>query len=57
MSPQQSVLTMHLGAILMDCLAFVALNLSPVWANTLFGAILLSGFLAIFWLDSEKGSD
>jgi UDP-GlcNAc:undecaprenyl-phosphate GlcNAc-1-phosphate transferase len=55
MSPQRSVLTMHLGAILMDCLAFVALNLSAVWANILFGLILLSGFWAIFWLDSEKG--
>jgi len=54
MSPQRSVLTMHLGAILMDCLAFVALNLSAVWANILFGLILLSGFWAIFWLDSKK---
>lgn len=54
MSPLRSVLTMHLLAILIDCLAFVALILSPAWANMLFGLILLSGFFAVFWLDSEK---
>jgi len=54
MSPQRSVLIMHLTAILIDCLAFIALSLPPIWANTLFGLILLSGFFAIFWLDSGK---
>jgi len=54
MSPQRSVLIMHLAAILIDCLAFIALSLPPIWANTLFGLILLSGFFAIFWLDSGK---
>ena len=54
MSPHRSVLTMHLVAILIDCLAFVALILSPVWANIFFGLIFLSGFFAVFWLDSKK---
>ncbi len=54
MSPQRSVLIMHLAAILIDCLAFIALSLPPIWANTLFGLILLSGFFTIFWLDAEK---
>jgi UDP-GlcNAc:undecaprenyl-phosphate GlcNAc-1-phosphate transferase len=53
-SPQLSVLSMHLTAILIDCLAFVALSLPPLWANTLFGLILLSGFFAILWLDSGE---
>jgi UDP-GlcNAc:undecaprenyl-phosphate GlcNAc-1-phosphate transferase len=57
MSPKRSVTTMHLIAILIDCLAFVALSLPPIWANTLFGLILLSGFFAIFWLDFGKGAD
>ena len=48
MSPLRAVLTMHLVAILIDCLAFVALSLSPVWANIIFGLILLVG-LAIFY--------
>jgi hypothetical protein len=45
---------MHLVAILIDCLAFVALYLSPLWANMIFGLILLSGFVAVFWLDFGK---
>lgn len=53
-SPQRSVLTMHLAAILIDCLAFVALSLPPLWANMLFGLILLAGFAAVFWLDFGK---
>ena len=54
MPPKWSVLTLHLVAILIDCLAFVALSLSPVWANMLFGLILLSGFFAMFWMDSPR---
>jgi UDP-GlcNAc:undecaprenyl-phosphate GlcNAc-1-phosphate transferase len=54
MSSQRSVTTMHLLAIFIDCLAFVALYLSPLWANILFGLILLSGFVSVFWLDHEK---
>jgi len=57
MSPQRSVTTMHLVAILINCLAFVALSLPPLWANMLFGLILLSGFFTIFWLDSEKKAE
>jgi UDP-GlcNAc:undecaprenyl-phosphate/decaprenyl-phosphate GlcNAc-1-phosphate transferase len=54
MAPQRSVLTMHLVAILIDCAAFVALSLSPVWANMLFGLILLAGLFVVFWLDFVK---
>jgi UDP-GlcNAc:undecaprenyl-phosphate/decaprenyl-phosphate GlcNAc-1-phosphate transferase len=54
LSPKQSVLTMHLTAILIDCLAYGALFLPPLWANTLFGLIVLSGFSVIFWLDSDN---
>ena len=56
-SPQRSVTTMHLAAILMDCLAFVALSLPPLWANMIFGLILLSGFSAVIWLDSGKRAE
>lgn len=53
-SPQRSVTTMHLAAVLIDCLAFTALSLSPVWANMIFGMILLSGLAIVFWLDFRK---
>ncbi len=54
MSPQRSVTTMHLVAMLIDCLAFVALYLPPLWSNMLFGLILLTGFSTVFWLDFRK---
>ena len=57
MSPQRSVTTIHLVAILIDCLAFVALSLPPVWANILFGSILLSGGLCVLWLDFGKRAE
>jgi UDP-GlcNAc:undecaprenyl-phosphate/decaprenyl-phosphate GlcNAc-1-phosphate transferase len=56
-SPKRSVITMHLVAILMDCLAFVALSLPPIWANILFGLILLSGISAVLWLDSGQRAE
>jgi UDP-GlcNAc:undecaprenyl-phosphate GlcNAc-1-phosphate transferase len=57
MTPLRSVLTMHLAAILIDCLAFVALYLSPLWANIIFGLILLAGLVTIFWLESGEQAE
>jgi hypothetical protein len=34
--------------------AFLALFLPPVWANTVFGLIVLTGFAVVFWLDFRK---
>jgi len=57
MTPLRAVLTMHLIAILIDCMAFVALSLPPVWANVIFGSILLVGLAAFFWLESRKQTE
>ena len=57
MPPLRAVLTMHLVAILIDCLAFVALSLPPVWANVIFGLILLVGLVTIFWLESRERAE
>jgi UDP-GlcNAc:undecaprenyl-phosphate GlcNAc-1-phosphate transferase len=57
MSSQRAVTTMHLGAILINCLAFVALYLSPLWANGFFVLVVLSGIILLFWLDSRKKSN
>lgn len=51
--PARAVLTMHLGAIVSGCLAFVALPLSPLWANSIFGVTLFVGLMIIFWLDRK----
>jgi UDP-GlcNAc:undecaprenyl-phosphate GlcNAc-1-phosphate transferase len=53
MSPVRAVMVIHLVAILIDCLAFVALSLSPLAANIIFGGILLAGVAAISWLESR----
>ncbi len=57
MSPLRAVLTMHLVAILIDCVAFVALSLSPVWANIIFGLILLVGLVTFYWLEFIKRAE
>jgi UDP-GlcNAc:undecaprenyl-phosphate/decaprenyl-phosphate GlcNAc-1-phosphate transferase len=50
MSPSQAVVTMHVGALLIGSLAFVALPLSPVPANLLFGLAILCGLITLIIL-------
>ena len=57
LSPLRAVLTIHLVSVLIDCLAFVALNLSPLMANILFGMILLAGGLVILLLEQRLMRD
>ena len=47
MSSTQAVTTMHVIALLIGSLAFIALRQPPLEANLIFGAILLSGMIAI----------
>jgi UDP-GlcNAc:undecaprenyl-phosphate/decaprenyl-phosphate GlcNAc-1-phosphate transferase len=51
LSPLRAVMTIHLIAILIDCLAFVALSLSPLMANIFFSTILLASGAIIFLLE------
>ncbi len=53
MSPAQAVVTMHVGALLVGSLAFVALPLSPILANLLFGLALLGGLIILIILQRE----
>ena len=53
LSPLRAVMVIHLAAVLIDCLAFVALSLSPLWANLIFGGLVLAGAASIFWLDGK----
>jgi UDP-GlcNAc:undecaprenyl-phosphate GlcNAc-1-phosphate transferase len=50
MSPVQAVTAMHVVALLIGCLAFVALQMPPVPANLLFGLALLCGLIALLIL-------
>ena len=50
----RAVLSMHLFAILSGCLAFIALPLSPLWANTIFVGAVLVGFIVLLWMDKKE---
>ena len=54
MSPTQAVVTMHVAALLIGCLAFVALPRPPLEANPLFALALVCGlaFMLILQKDS-----
>lgn len=54
MSPAQAVVTMHVGALLISCLAFVALQLPPLQANLLFALALICGLVALLILQRER---
>lgn len=50
-SPNRAILTMHLAAMLLDSAAFILLNLSPLWANSLVGVLALLSLGLIAYLD------
>ena len=54
MSPAQAVVTMHVAALLLGCLAFVALLLPPLQANLLFGLALLCGLITLIILQKKS---
>jgi UDP-GlcNAc:undecaprenyl-phosphate GlcNAc-1-phosphate transferase len=54
MSSNRAVLTMHTVALLLGCLAFIALDLPPLAANGIFGAILVIGIAAVILLDHKR---
>jgi UDP-GlcNAc:undecaprenyl-phosphate GlcNAc-1-phosphate transferase len=53
MSQAQAVTTMHVTALLISCLAFIALPLPPLQANLLFIVALLCGLVSILFLQKQ----
>ena len=51
----RAVAIMHIAAIILGCIAFIALNLAPVYSNILFGLVLLGGLGAFLYLDRKHG--
>lgn len=51
MHPSRSVLAMHVAAVVLGLLAFVALDLTVLQANLLFGASLIVGAIALYELE------
>lgn len=54
LSSSRAVLSMHLAAMLLNCLAFIALALPPLWANGIFALCLLIGVFLLV-LSEHKG--
>ncbi|HEX9618100.1 MAG TPA: MraY family glycosyltransferase [Anaerolineales bacterium] len=50
----RAVLFMQVSSLLLGCLAFVVLTRPPLFANTIFGVIVLAGMLALGYLDNGK---
>ena len=53
MDSGRAVMTMHIAALILECLAFVAVSLTPVWANGIFAVCLLTGVVLILVLDRD----
>ena len=51
MSPNRAVLTMHMIAMVLGALAFIALELTPILGNLIFALVLASGLAGIIFLD------
>ena len=54
MDANRAVMTIHLAAVILECLAFIAVSLKPLGANSVFALCLLCGLAGILWLDSRK---
>lgn len=50
-----AVAVMHIAAIALGCVAFVALNLEPLYSNLLFALVLVTGLAAFLFLDRKNG--
>jgi UDP-GlcNAc:undecaprenyl-phosphate GlcNAc-1-phosphate transferase len=49
-----AVAVMHISAIVLGCIAFIALNLDPFYSNFLFGLVLAAGLAAFLLLDRKN---
>lgn len=54
LSSNRAVLTMHMAALLLGCLAFIAINLDPKLGNIIFGIVLAIGLACFILLDGNK---
>ncbi len=54
MSSNRAVLSMHIAALLLGCLAFIGLGLPPLLANALFLSTVLLGVIGIVYLERNE---
>jgi len=54
MDPNRAVMSIHLAAVILECLAFFAVGLTTAGANSMFALCLLVGAAGILWLDNRR---
>jgi len=54
MEPSRAVFTMHLGALVLDCLAFIAVTLPPLYANGVLVFAILAGIGLVFFFERNQ---
>ena len=54
LSASQAVSVLHMVTLLLGCLAFVALNQTPLVATMIFGSVILAGIIAIIIMDNPR---
>jgi UDP-GlcNAc:undecaprenyl-phosphate GlcNAc-1-phosphate transferase len=50
---KRAVTAIHLASVILGCLAFIALNLEPLYANIMFAIVFLIGLVLILWMDRK----
>ena len=50
----RAVFVMHLATIVLGCIAFIALQLAPLYASIIFGSICVFGLALVLWMDRKK---
>jgi len=50
----RAVLIMHFATVILGCIAFIALQLPPLYASLIFGLVCVTGLVIIFSMDREK---
>jgi len=54
LEPARAVMTMHVAALLLECIAFIAISLPAGTANLVFAGCIATGVVCIILLDSKK---
>jgi UDP-GlcNAc:undecaprenyl-phosphate GlcNAc-1-phosphate transferase len=54
LDPGRAVMIMHLTALLLECVAFIAVSQQPLIANGLFATCIVLGGVGIIYLDSRR---
>jgi UDP-GlcNAc:undecaprenyl-phosphate/decaprenyl-phosphate GlcNAc-1-phosphate transferase len=54
LDPSRAVYTMHLAALVLDCMAFIAVSLAPIWANSVLALAILMGIGFIVFFEKHQ---